>query len=310
MQRTIRDGVWPTMLTPFTADNRVDEAALEKLIDWYIGQGAHGLFAVCNSSEMFKLSLEERVQLARLSVRHSAGRVQVIASGHISERLDDQIEEIRRIADTGIDAFVMLTNRQATADENDNIWKEHTERILNAVPDVAFGLYECPVPYKRRMNPALLRWCASTGRFLFLKDTCCDLGEIEVRLEAVKGTGLKLYNANAALLLESLKRGAAGYSGIMSNHHPALYVWLTEHWRDEPAQAERLQRFLGLASSFEGLCYPVDAKYSLRLSGVPMTLHTRVRDAAGFQPHQQTMVEQLKRYADDLLRELNRAETR
>ena len=54
-------GVWPVMLTPFTDHNEVDYPALERLTEWYIENGVSGLFAVCQSSEMFFLSLEERV---------------------------------------------------------------------------------------------------------------------------------------------------------------------------------------------------------------------------------------------------------
>ena len=59
------DGVWPVMLTPFTDDNEVDYEALGKLVDWYIENGVAGLFADCQSSEMFYLSLEERIKIAR-----------------------------------------------------------------------------------------------------------------------------------------------------------------------------------------------------------------------------------------------------
>ena len=53
-------GEWPTMLTPFR-DGKVDYPALAELIEWYIAHKVSGLFAVCQSSEMFFLSKEERV---------------------------------------------------------------------------------------------------------------------------------------------------------------------------------------------------------------------------------------------------------
>ena len=52
-------GAWPVMLTPFTEEGKVDYKGLERLIEWYIENGVSGLFAVCQSSEMFFLSLEE-----------------------------------------------------------------------------------------------------------------------------------------------------------------------------------------------------------------------------------------------------------
>ena len=54
---------------------------------------------------------------------------------------------------------------------------------------------------------------------------------------------MKLYNANTATLLESMREGAAGYSGVMANFHPELYVWLTENWKNEPEKTELLRGF-------------------------------------------------------------------
>ena len=101
MNPTYPGGVWPVMLTPFTEENKVDEAALEKLVDWYIDRGVDGLFAVCQSSEMFFLSFEERVHITELVVQFAAGRVPVISSGQVSEDLSEQVREVEAIWKAG-----------------------------------------------------------------------------------------------------------------------------------------------------------------------------------------------------------------
>lgn len=80
------------------------------MVSWYISQGCDGLFAVCQSSEMFCLSLDERVRLASEVVRLSAGKLPVLASGHVSERIKDQAKELNAIADCGVDGLVLVTN--------------------------------------------------------------------------------------------------------------------------------------------------------------------------------------------------------
>lgn len=282
------------MITPFTGEGRVDYAALEQLIEWYIERGVHGLFAVCQSSEMFFLTLEERAELARFVKEKAAGRVQVIASGHISDEPEQQIAELKRIAEAGVDALVLVSNRLAAAEEDDSVWRERAQRLLDAIPDVPFGIYECPYPYKRLLSPELLSWCAETGRFLFLKDTCCDLEQLRAKLEAVDGTRLKIFNANSATLLGSLRMGAAGFSGVMANFHPELYVSLVERWRDSPELAEKLQAFLGAASLIELQYYPVNAKYHLQRLGLSLTTASRVKDAAGLRGNHRLEVEQLE----------------
>jgi 4-hydroxy-tetrahydrodipicolinate synthase len=242
---------------------------------------------------MFHLSLEERVQLARSVVRFTAGRVGVIASGQISDALEDQVEEVRRMAETGVDAVVLVTNRFAAADEPDSVWIQNVERLLEHLPeDLPLGWYECPYPYKRLFAPETLRWCIESGRFVFLKDTCCDLATIGARHATMEGTGFKLYNANAPTLLGSLQLGVAGYSSVMANYHPELYAWLCRCWREEPEKAERLQAFLGVVSG--GPAYPVSAKYYLQLEGLPIALHSRTRRAEELLPVHRLQMEQLR----------------
>lgn len=279
MIKEIKDGVWPTMLTPYTAGGEVDYDALGRLTEWYIARGVDGLFAVCQSSEMFSLSLEERARIAAFVVKKAAGRVQVIASGHISDNFEDQVEELNAIAATGIDALVLITNRLADSGDSDEQLKANLERLLDRLPEaVPLGFYECPYPYKRLVSPELLRWCAETGRFTFLKDTCCDLEMLRSRMEAVKDSGLKIFNANTTTLLDSLKFGISGYSSVMANFHPELYVWLLNHWQERPEEAERLVPILTMASWIEKQLYPINAKYYLMLEGVLHNCIGRTKD--------------------------------
>jgi 4-hydroxy-tetrahydrodipicolinate synthase len=287
------DGVWPTMISAFTGEGDLDERATEALVEWYIERGVVGLFAVCQSSEMFYLSLEERLRLAQLVVRSAAGRVGVIASGQISDALEDQVEEVSRMAETGVGAVVLVTNRFAAADQPDSVWIRNVERLLARLPQsITLGWYECPYPYKRLFTPETLQWCIDSGRFVFLKDTCCDLDTIAARQAMMVDTRFKLYNANAPTLLGSLKLGVAGYSSVMANFHPQLYAWLCDNWRREPETAELLQAFLGNVSG--GPVYPVSAKYYLALEGLPISLHSRTRSAEELLPVHKLQVEQLR----------------
>ena len=206
MTKEFPNGVYPVMLTPFTENNEVDYEALGKLIDWYIEKGVNGLFADCQSSEMFFLSLEERVKIGEFVKKHADGRVPVVTSGHISDSLEDQAKELTAIAGTGADAVILLTNRLAKENESDEVWLENLKKLLEMIPkDVPLGFYECPYPYKRIISPELLKWCADTGRFYFIKDTSCDIENMKAKLEVIKGTNLKLFNANTSTLLETLE---------------------------------------------------------------------------------------------------------
>ena len=58
MEKIVK-GVYPVMITPFTADNQVDWEAVDQIVEFYAKLGCDGIFAVCQSSEMFFLTDEE-----------------------------------------------------------------------------------------------------------------------------------------------------------------------------------------------------------------------------------------------------------
>ena len=273
--------MFPVMLTPFTEAGEVDYAALEALIDFYEQGGADGLFAVCQSSEIFYLSLEERVKIASFVKRHA--HVPVVASGHVSWGMNAQIGELQAIADTGIDALILITNRLCTQTDGEDVFMRSLEKLLSALdPKLPLGFYECPVPYKRLIGLKELAFAAGTGRFRFMKDTCCDINIIRQRLAVLEGSPMRLYNANTATLLKSLQSGAAGYSGVMASFHPEMYAYLLKNFETEPEKCARLQALLSLCALIERQYYPVNAKYHLsHIKHLPMTILSRTQNPEG-----------------------------
>lgn len=103
----------------------------------------------------------------------SAGRVPVITSGHVSDDIGDQITEMQAMEKTGAEALILITNRLARENESDECWIRNCQALLdNLDPEMALGLYECPYPYKRLLSDEIIKFCLSTGRFYFIKDTC------------------------------------------------------------------------------------------------------------------------------------------
>lgn len=294
MFKTIPNGVYPTMLTPFTEDNRVDYNAVEQLLNWYSERNVDGIFAICQSSEIFFLSFEEKLELIRFIMNHKPKEITVVASGHTSDNLKTQIEEAKAYIQTGIDAYVFISNRFAKEDEDDSIFLRNIEYVANSLPEISLGIYECPYPYKRLMKPEILNTLASMqSSFRFLKDTCCNLDIIKEKLEALKGTQFKIFNANSATLLESLKLGCSGFSGVMANFHPEIYSWICKNFQNEPEKAQRVQDFVGFFSVAECQMYPVNAKYYLSLDGLDISYKCRAINADKFTKNRQMEIEQM-----------------
>ena len=101
------------------------------------------------------------------------------------------------------------------------------------------------------------------------------IAEIKEKLRLLNGSSMKLYNANTATLLESLRLGCAGYSGVMANFHCESYVWLCKNfWKEE---AEDVADLLTVSAMIENCNYPKNAKYGLNeIEKIPMSTYTRV----------------------------------
>jgi len=261
------EGIVPVMLTPFNTDNQIDYPGMARLIEWYLQQGVDALFAVCQSSEMQFLSLQERVELAQFVVKQVAGRVPVIASGHISDAIDQQIEELTAMAATGIDALVLVTNHLDAKNEGSAVFFSTLNTLLDALPaSMPLGLYECPAPYRRLLSDEEFSFCANSGRFVVLKDVSCDLPTVKKRVQLASGTPLNIINANAAIAWPAMQAGSKGFSGVFTNFHPELYHWLYHKGAQQPELAHELSLFLSLSAVTETLGYPKNAKiYHQRL---------------------------------------------
>ena len=293
----LKSGVYPTMITPYK-DGEIDFGTVDKLVEWYIKSGCTGIFAVCQSSEMTFLSLKERVALAKAVVKAADGKIQVVASGHVSDSLDEQVRETEAIAETGVDSFVLVSNRFDLHNDGDDVWIKNAEKFLSRVDkNVKFGIYECPKPYKRLLSPKLIRWIEKSERFLFVKDTCCNPETSMERGETLKNSGIKIFNANGQTLLYSLTKGYAGYSGIMANYFPELIVWLCDNYDKEPEKAEAVSDALSMVSFTEGPAYPCTAKYYLNKYVMPMEIFSRSCDAKKADAYQRYVMDQMHAFA-------------
>ena len=305
--------IFTTMITPYTKDGSVDLDTARKYVDWYFENGLTGIFAICQSSEIFYLSLEERLALNEVvytrakELERIHGRpFTVVSSGHVSDSIEEQAKELNAVWRSGTDALIMITNRLDINNEGDDVFIENCKRLISMLPDdVKLGLYECPYPYKRLVTPKILDFCLSTGKFYYMKDTCCDAELIKERCAQVSGSSFKLLNANAQTLLESMRNGGEGYCGIMCNFHPALYAWLGENFEKEPEKAELLQSVLGTFAFTEvGLPYPLTAKYSMTLCGIPTEDIARSRKGEKTNKYARDCVAQMKQITDIIEKEL------
>ncbi len=68
-------GVYVICATPFTEDGEIDYASTERLIDFYVDEGVHGITFLGVMGEAPKLSDSEQAAFVRHALTHLAGRI-------------------------------------------------------------------------------------------------------------------------------------------------------------------------------------------------------------------------------------------
>lgn len=304
--KKIPGGLWSVMLTPFRDNLEIDNPALEKLTEFYIETGAHGLFANCASSEMYSLSPKERLQIIRTTMKVAEGKVPVVASGTFSKSVNECADFIKQVHDTGVSGVILISSIIAQKNESDDKLKHRIEQIMSLTGNIPLGVYECPSPYKRLLSPEMMKWLGESGRFIYHKDTSCDPDAIKLKVEAVKNTSLSFFNADTPTALSSLQDGGAGLSPIAANCYPELYVELIKmvNRRENSDRLSWLNARLTVMDGTAGMMYPVLAKVFLQLRGLPMKPISRRRRAGGITKDAHLRMHALKDMFEDTLKQL------
>lgn len=259
------------MLTPFTPDMAVDVPCLRQLTEFYLEQGAVGLFANCLSSEMYELSSEERLLVIDTVVKQVAGRVPVVATGTLGGSIEEMASFSNQVYALGVDAVIILNNQFVTEAESDEEFLARLHAWLDLTPGIPFGIYECPIPYKRLISLPVLEDLLATGRLCYHKDTSLALSAVEAKINAGRGHIFGVYDAYIEHAVASLQAGSMGLSCIQGNYFPDLIVELCR----APEEGQRIQEFMCKHMELMHTAYPTSAKYVLASLGFPIGLETR-----------------------------------
>src|SRR5438034_3939352 len=116
--RTTYRGVFTIPCTPFTERGALDEASLQREVEFCVQCGAHGIVAPVNASEFTSLSDDERKRVVEIVVEAAAGRAPVVAG---VSAVSAQVAALfaRHAAETGAEALIAMPPyvRKATPDE-------------------------------------------------------------------------------------------------------------------------------------------------------------------------------------------------
>lgn len=214
-------GVFPAIITPFTADDRLDLPLFEKNLGAQITAGIDGVILGGTLGESSVLTQEEKASLTACALDKAAGRIPVvmnIAEGATREAVRAATEAEK----SGVQGLMLLPPMRYAADA------EETVTFLRAVAEATalpVMIYNNPVDYKTLISPDMFEALAATPNITAVKDSTRDVTNV-TRMRNRFGERYRILCGVDTLALESLLAGADGWVGGLVDAFPAETVAL------------------------------------------------------------------------------------
>jgi 4-hydroxy-tetrahydrodipicolinate synthase len=222
-------GVLPPMITPLDADERVDEAALERQIERLLAAGVHGIYLLGSSGEGPALRDSERRRAIEGARRVLRGRAPLIV-GCMASGTALSIDAIRAAEAAGADAVAVTPPHYYPLSAH-SMMLEHYRRCA-AASSLPVLIYNIPLTTKVMLSPETILAVADLPNVVGIKDSSGDFGH------ALKILTLRGSDSSFSVLLGSvpisgaaLLMGADGIIPGVSNLDPHLMVELYERGR-------------------------------------------------------------------------------
>ncbi len=214
-------GVIVPMITPLTADERVDQPALRRHVDFMIRGGVDGIFILGSLGEGPMLRPSVRAELADATVEAAAGRVPVIA-GALDTSTARVIEEIRNLSGRGLQGYVVTTPYYVGGYNSDELFA-HFSRVAET-SDLPILMYNIPQNTHVSFNADLALRLSEAPNIAGVKDSGPEWQEVQVLLAKLRNPDFAVLEGNQAYAGIAMLSGAQGLVPGHANVYPELLV--------------------------------------------------------------------------------------
>ena len=252
-------GSFVALITPFR-DGKVDEAAFEKLVEWHIEQGTHGLVPCGTTGESPTLSHDEHRRVIELCVKVAAGRVPVMA-GTGSNNTAEAVSLSRFAQDAGADAVLVVTPYY-NKPMQEGLY-QHFKAVNDAV-DLPIFIYNIPGRSVIDMSVETMARLFELKNIYGVKDATANLARVSLQRQAMGESFCQLSGEDATALGFNA-HGGVGCISVTANVAPKLCAEFQEATLNgHYAKALELQdRLLPLHSALFVESSPAPTKFAL-----------------------------------------------
>lgn len=251
------------LITPFKND-RVDEEAFIKLLDWHITQGTEAVAVCCSTGESFTLARTEQSRLISLAVEHVAGRVPIIA-GTAAIDTAQTIELTQQAESLGASAALIITPPYIKPSQ-EGLFQYYSRVAENT--SLPIILYNNPSRSAVNLEIETVIRLAQIPNIIGLKDATNQLDRTTI-IRAAVGPDFCLMCGEDALVAGYLAQGGSGSITCVANVAPKLCADLVRAWHagDLKTFAQLRDQLVPLSRSLFIETNPCPVKYAMSLLG-------------------------------------------
>ena len=215
-------GCGTAIITPFQADESIDESALRRLIEHQIDGGVDFLVACGTTGESVTLTETEQSRVIALTVEATAGRVPVVAgAGGYNTR--EVIEKIHRYTELGVDAILSVTPYYNKPTQEGLF--QHFRAIAEA-SELPIILYNVPGRTGCNLEPATVLRLSQFEKIVAIKEASGNISQIG-ELATILDRSFAIFSGDDGLILPVAALGGVGVISVAANLVPREVSTLT-----------------------------------------------------------------------------------
>lgn len=220
--RLALEGIYTPIVTPLETDGSFDLDGLKDVIEHLVEKGVHGIISGGSTGENYAQTVEERIELAQLTLRQLKGRIPLIV-GTGAMRTPDSIALATAAKRMKADAILLATPPYSVPTERENA---ANALAIDRAADLPVVLYNYPGRMGVHMGQEFLNRVGRSRNIVAIKESSGDINRVHLLARDYPHVQLSCGMDDQAL--EFFAWGARSWICAGSNFLPEEHVYLYE----------------------------------------------------------------------------------